>query len=201
MKGSMHKMINGYGAGAVPLRQLEADGAAERGSSSRFDTNYTRQFVAHADNPSMHDHRRHRNTQKYPREANLTLSSTALGRLTGPFKGTLGLGQDPLASSFQRADPRMKRIREGGPRPENYGLSSGDVGNWRKAERPSQQHQEDPRIRQKDPDLLCAFSFMNSVQYCRPRPLRPFQGAQRSPPEPLAPRRLPRLGCRPYMIK
>ena len=151
MKGSMHKMINGYGAGAVPLRQLEADGAAERGSSSRFDTNYTRQFVAHADNPSMHDHRRHRNTQKYPREANLTLSSTALGRLTGPFKGTLGLGQDPLASSFQRADPRMKRIREGGPRPENYGLSSGDVGNWRKAERPSQQHQEDPRIRQKDP--------------------------------------------------
>ena len=43
------------------------------------------------------------------------------------------------------------RIREGGPRAENYGLTSGDLGNWRRAERPSQPHQEDPRIRANDP--------------------------------------------------
>ena len=81
-----------------------------------------------------------------------TLSSTAYGRQLGTFAGTVSatVGPDPMASSFKRDDKRMTRIREGGPRPENYGLTSGDYGEPRYAERPSQPHQENDAAVQQD---------------------------------------------------
>ena len=80
------------------------------------------------------------------------LSSTAIGR--GLYDPTTyqTLLPDPMAASFKRQDARMMRIKGNAPpRPENYMLTSGDLGDVRRAERPSQPHQEDPGIRRRDP--------------------------------------------------
>jgi hypothetical protein len=159
MKSSMHSMMNGYGSGAVPVAQLKADraAAAQRSSSGTaklsFLTNSVRQF--HASSPrneqlNMRDRRQERiSTQAAPRADNLILSSTAIGR--GVFDGSRVLDADPLAVAFKRHDPRMVRIKEGPPRPENYALSSGDVGDVRRAEMPAQPHQANPDIARRNP--------------------------------------------------
>ena len=126
----MHTHINGYGFGAVSVAHMKADARHHRKVPDCYDTNYTRQYDSIRETPNMRDHRHARITQHLPRDANATLSSTAYGRQLGTFAGTVSatVGPDPMASSFKRDDKRMTRIREGGPRPENYGLTSGDYG-------------------------------------------------------------------------
>jgi hypothetical protein len=159
----MHKFMNGYGFGSQPIDLLEADRMSHHAIKDDFSTSKQRDFNAEAELPNYHDRNISRQRGRetcpsgrgvQPRRSNNTLTSSSHSKKAE---------DDPFKMTFHRADSRAMRVGLStympsgssgafrSSRAENFHLTSGDYSSIRKAERPSQPHQESPMFKLLDP--------------------------------------------------
>jgi len=138
--GSMHRALDGYGFGALPVEMLQADKKAHHSFKDDFRTCYTANFDAVSENANAFDRRRARLIRHTPRPENMNTANGDLGSF------------DSARKDLFTPDPRIMRVsKKAGKsltaglaesRPENWFLSSADYGSLRTAQRASQPHQE-----------------------------------------------------------